>query len=106
MTNQENEVQTGEIKATRLGKPITLTVEVRTCGDAPLHVRKVNGKPLYGTTGYIRKFNGEITIGNYSGRDIILDKVQGLEEFCDIAAVTEANRELWINGYPPNKQPK
>ena len=98
-------IKTGEITATRLGKPVVLTVEVKCCGDAPLHVRKVDGKPLYGTTGYIRKFNGEITIGNYSGRDIILDNVQGLEVFCDIDKVSEGNRELWINGYPPNRQP-
>lgn len=104
MARQE-EVQTVEIKATRLGKPITLTIEVRSYDGEPKHVRKADGKPLYGTTGYITKFNGEITIETYRQK-IILDNVQGLEAVYDMDKVTEQNRELWINGYPPNKQPK
>jgi hypothetical protein len=93
-------MQTVEIKGIRNNKEITLTVEVKSCHGEPLWVRKENGKPLYSTTGYIKKFNGVYSIGTYRGKTLMTD-VTGFEALEGFKKITEQNRELWIDGTPP-----
>lgn len=94
-------MQTVEITGIRNNKEITLTVEVTNdCEGSPQWVRKVDGKPLYSTTGYIRKLDGIISIESYR-RNPIMSDVKGLEALEGFNKITEQNRDLWIDGRPP-----
>ena len=84
------------ITGTRNNKEVTLNVEIKNCGDQPKWVRKENGKPLYGTTGYLTKYDGLVSITGYRGK-MILDNVKGV----DPSKLTEQNRDLWVDGKPP-----
>lgn len=89
-------MNTIEITGTRNNKEITLTVEVGYCQGVPTWVRKENGKPLFGSTGYLTKFNGLVSIQTYRSK-LILDNVSGI----DASKLTEQNRDLWVDGKPP-----
>lgn len=95
-------MQTIEITGIRNNKEITLTIEVKSNrnNNQPSWVRKVDGKPLYSTTGYINKFNGIYSIESYRGK-ILLSEVKGFEALDNCNKITEQNRELWIDGNPP-----
>jgi len=90
-------MQTIEITGIRNNKEITLTVEVKSNRNdgTPTWVRKVDGKPLYGTTGYIHKFNGIYSIDTYTDKNL-LSEVKGLEVLEGFETITERNRDLWI----------
>jgi len=87
---------TTEITGIRNNKEITLTVEIKDCHGQPKWVRKQDGKPLFGSTGYISKFNGVVNIETYRGKMVITD-VHGI----DASLITEENRDLWVDGRPP-----
>jgi len=95
-------MQTIEITGIRNNKEITLTIEVKSNqnNNQPSWVRKVDGKPLYGTTGYISKFNGVYSIDTYRG-NTLLSEVKGFEALDNVNNITEENRDLWIDGRPP-----
>lgn len=72
----DSTIQTGNATFTRKGKTKTIRVRIEDSGHGTRYVLKANGKPFFGTTGYLgagRHDDGSDTLGTvYSYRREIL----------------------------------